>query len=269
MFKDTNEPSTVALYPQNVELFGVVGSVDPEPIDFRSRLLDGSAGLYPQDAIESMRDDKYDPVIIGYTHGNSQEVSSIENKLSELQRDAEKPLSVLLEIDPRQVGWIKDFLSMERDFKATGLIHGSQPRPDEAQRMEAYRQQLRRTHGEGLALWCLDAGMDVSSIEHPDVKDWIAQDRGYFDEDEEWGFAASQTPREFVTAIKRDAYGLRKMNEVRPDVILTGYMHALKYDALLNRSGQNTFYYLCTTILWQQIARHWEDAHRDAQPTQF
>jgi hypothetical protein len=263
MFKDTSEPSTGISYPQNLELIGFAGSITPQPADFRSSLQDGAGDTYPKDVIEHMQADGYNPVMIGYTHGSSQEVERIQSKLSELQDDGDKPLSVLLEITPQQLGWIKDFLGMEQSLKATGMIHGNQPRPDEAQRMTAYRQQLRRNHGEALAVWCLDAGMDVEAIEHPDVQGWINQDRLYYAEEDEWSWLPSRAPREFTTAIRRDINGLKRMDEVRPDVVLVGYIHALKYDALMDRDGQNTYYYLSMSIPWQEIQTHWVEAHRD------
>jgi hypothetical protein len=207
-----------------------------------------------------MASDGYNPVIIGYSHSSPLELPPIEHKLTELQEASEEPLSVVQEMDPRQVEWIKQFLALEVEFEAEGTINSCPPRSDEADRMAAYRKQLNSNHGEHVALWCLEHGLSVASIEHPDVQQWIRQDN-HDEAEDKFSWIGGRAPRTFHTAIRRDIHGLGLIEEHRPDVISVGYLHGLKYDMLLNRDGQRSFYYMSLPIKWAEIMEHWKDAH--------
>jgi hypothetical protein len=208
-----------------------------------------------------MVSDGYNPTIIGYSHSSPLELPPIEKKLEELRAGSEQPLNVGLEIGPKQPGWIRQFLELEAEFKAHGTIDGETASPDETERMAAHRKKLNHHHGEHVALWCLERGIGVESIEHPEVQQWIRQDVYDDGEDEELGWIDRRAPQPFHVAIKRDIYGLELIEERRPDIISVGYLHGLKYDMLLNRDGQQSFYYLGLPIRWDNIMQYWKDAH--------
>lgn len=252
-------------YNPHREYFGFPKQSDqPFPTDFRQRFQDSVANSYPTEAIKKLRDSGYDPLIIGYSHASRPELEAIRAKLTEL-KNAGGIKKALHEIDPQQLQHIKDFLAAEAEFKAKGIIRGMQARPDEAQRMQEYRRRLQNIHSENLSLWYLDHGVEVHSIEHPEVKRWIDEDKakGFFgDEEETFGSARREDLQPFYTAIRRDIYGLQAIELERPDIVTVGSMHALKYDMLLNRSGQRTFYYQDRPFDWATIMKLWESMHR-------
>ncbi len=252
----------------HLEYFGAArGAVPSEsPSGFGQRFRQFSEGIYPQGAIQRIHTDGYNPTIFGYSHANvAEEVAAITRRIGEMKQASNRPLVALQEIDPQQLQWIKDFLGAEAEFNTSGTIGGKTPRPDEKQRLEAYRGKLRSNNAEHLSLWYLDNGIDVKSIEHPDVKKWIQEDRakGIFggDEEETFGGYGREDIQPFYTAIRRDIHGIEAIEQVRPDIISVGAMHALKYDMLLDRNGENSYYYINRPLEWGTILKHWEDTH--------
>jgi hypothetical protein len=252
-------------YSPHVEYFGFSKDIArPFPMEFRDRFHRVSEGIYPQESIQQMRADGYNPAIIGYAHtGRPEEIEAIKKKFGELKQQ-NPTLKVLQEIDPQQLQWIREFLEAETEYKASGTVGGKSVRSDEMERMQNYRRSLQSNNAEHLSLWYLDNGINVTSIEHPDVKKWIQADRvqGIWGEEEET-FGSSRGPdlQPFYTAVRRDIHGLQVTNQERPDVIAVGSMHALKYDMLLEREGQRSFYYLDRPFEWETILRHWENMH--------
>ncbi|MBI2595541.1 hypothetical protein HYW46_02270 [Candidatus Daviesbacteria bacterium] len=198
-------------YSPHTEFFGYRGDTPHLlPADFRQRFQKLSEGVYPQEPIERMRTDGYNPVIIGYAHtGHTEEIEAIKKKLAELKQQNPQ-LKVLQEIDPQQLQWMTEFLEAEIECKSSGTVGGKPTRPDELQRMQDYRRRLQSNNAEHLVLWCLDNGIEVKSIEHPDVKKWIQEDRArdtaLGDEEESFGFAQAPDLQPFYTAVRRDIY---------------------------------------------------------------
>lgn len=261
---ETGEPTNT--YSPHIEFFGYGREAQrPLPVDFRQRFQRLSAVIYPQEPIERMGTDGYNPVVIGYAHtGRTEEIEAIKRRLAELKKQNPQ-LKVIQEIDPQQLQWIREFLEAEAECKVSGTVGGKPTRPDELQRMQDYRRRLQTNNAEHLSLWYLDNGIDVKSIEHPEVKKWIQEDRArgadWGDEEESFGFTRAPDLQPFYTAVRRDIHGIKQINQERPDVISVGSIHALKYDMLLNRNGQRSFYYLDRPFEWETILRHWENIH--------
>lgn len=256
----------IDIYTPNIEYFGSRKEIaKPFPTDFRQRFRKLSKGIYPQEPIQKMLSDTYNPLIIGYSHANTSELEAIQRKLEQLkQQNSKESFRVLQEIDPQQLEWIRQFLQAENEYKEKGTVNGIPCRVDELQRMQDYRRRLQSNNAESLSLWYLENGIDVKPIEHPDVKKWIEEDRSKevsLDE-EDFGFELGQNLRPIYTAIRRDIHGLQMIDQERPDVISVGAMHALKYDMLMNRDGKNSFYYLDGPFDWEIILKHWENMHK-------
>lgn len=253
------------IYTPHIEYPGYRGEHPrPFPSDFRQR-FQRIEGVYPQEPIQRMRADGYNPIILGYSHTTLAELEAIKIKLEQLKlQDPQRTFKALQEIDPQQLKWIREFLAAEAECKEKGTVGGKPARPDELQRMQDYRRRLQSNNAEYLSLWYLDNGVDVKSIEHPDVKRWIQADRtrGIWGEGEEsFGFSRREDLQPFYTAVRRDGHGLLIMDKERPDIVSVGAMHALKYDMLLQRSGQRSLYYLNKPFEWDSIMRHWEEIH--------
>lgn len=259
--KITQEPSSPSpIYRPNIEYFGGVSPIaEGPPSDFQVRARGVIEGQYPNDVIQRIIRNGYDPTIIGYSHAEPWELNSIIAKITELKTILGHSPMLLQEIDPQQLQWIREFLADEAEYSASGTIRGGQAvQPHQLEGLTKYRAKLKKVHGEAFSLWCLENGISIESIEHPDVQQWINQDKGLYEEDSSW---LPLSPREFYSAIKRDRHGLELIEQKRPDIISAGYIHALKYDVLLSRDGQNTHLYMSFPIPWEEIIYHWQSSH--------
>lgn len=266
--KNTHEPGfPLRAYNPQVEFIGphnFPSSLITPPSDFRERALGSLAGNYSEEAIQRIIEDGYDPTIIGYAHMPGLvllEGLLVTDELRELKAKNEE-LRVLQEVEPRQIGWLKDFLADEAEYEAKGTVKGGKV-PDEelVENLLAYRVKQQQSLGNFLTLWALENGIDVRSIEHPDVNKWIERDTSAYEEDEMAWLSAVRPAREVRTAVRRDKYGLEQIDAQRPDVILVGVYHAIKYDMLLDRDGQTTKLFLVTPVRWEEILQEWRRAH--------
>jgi len=208
--------------------------------------------------MEALLQDGYNPYVIGYDHPKSlNELPSVKREIEEIRRNHQGVLKVGLEIDYAQVGHIKDFLPLEKEYNETGKINGEVP----GKKPEEYRRKLTANHSENLALWLLENDIDVITLESPDVRSWINQDKGLYLVEEDFFGENEPIERQGLTAIRRDIHGLGIINTQRPDVISAGTAHALKYDLLLRRNGERSFYFLESPLDWQRTLNMWQEVH--------
>lgn len=250
------------------EYFGEANGQDtkPFPPGEAEEFVKDTADIYSTETIERIKVAGINPVLIGYDHGGPDKLHRIIEIINQVkEKNPDKKLKVLQEVFPQQVGWIRDFLQLEREFKEHGTIHGTAARPDEATRMQAYREKLTRNkYGEALTLWYLENDIEVLSIESTDVKDWIREDEVKLhvgDEANEW-LAHSPVTREFFTAVRRDAYGLEQIEREKPDIVATGFLHSAKYDVLLGRDGTQSHYLLNHSFDGPELLQRWKEAHQ-------
>lgn len=223
------------------------------PSTFQTQFLTLAEGIYPHGIIKKLKEDEYNPVIIGTDHPRSNnDLPDVKKLLTSLkEKDPTKTLKVAHEIiPPIQLQWIKDFPTVVEEYRTKGTIYGKIPdhTPED---QEAYRAKLNRNHAENLALWMLEQGFEVIPLDSPYVEKWIEED----------GITTYGDTRQALTAIKRDIYGLQIMAREKPDVITTGSAHALKYDILLGRGGSNSYYFWDRIGDWNDILRLWQAAH--------
>jgi hypothetical protein len=248
------------LYTPNIEYTHSVveNSARPIPPDFAEKFKKYVAPAYPSEVISALKQDGYNPYLIGYSHKSSAELSKITSRLGTLIDQVAGPVKVAHEIGPQQLQWIKEFLAQE---EASQKREGGQP-SEEREGLQEYRSKLNSKHSEHIALWLLEHGVDVVSIEHPDVQKWIQEDKDAEVIDEEDSFSGRGVSRQpLYTAIKRDAHALTVMQTERPTIITSGAMHTLKFDMLLNRDGQRSDYILDAPFDWENIMQDWQSAH--------
>jgi len=231
------------------------------PANLFSEFESLASGIYPQDMITKLRADRYNPVVIGYTHDGDNFYQTTA-KFTETVISASTPLRVALEIVPKQLGWIEEFLEDEKEYKAFGTVQGKIPTAHTVSGLRSYRPKLGRSHSQRLALWLLENGFKIVSIEHEQVMEWISADREKMsDSDEEWWSSRLSAAQPGYTAIRRDIYGLEVMDRERPDIVAVGFYHALKYDLLLRRDGKNSFYFITGGFSWPSLLAMWKEVH--------
>lgn len=101
------------------------------PEQFRQRFNQLAEGIYPQAVIASIRQENYNPIIIGYDHpSNLSDLPQVKKRFEAIQQAHPEPqIKVALEIiPPVQLKWIKDFLPLEKEYKKHGTVHGEVPR---------------------------------------------------------------------------------------------------------------------------------------------
>lgn len=231
------------------------------PSDFTGEIADLFSKIYGSKT--SKLQNGYNPVIIGYDHNGA---GALHRNIELLRANNGKAAIEVL--PPAAFDWIRDFLKDEQEYKERGTIYGKKPDDSIVRQLKSYRSQLVQNHGQGLLLWMLENNFAAISLEHSRVMDWIQ-------EDERNSRLATKSSsvgipwhrlRPFYTAIRRDLHGLQVLVEEKPDVICTGAYHALKYDFLLGRSGEKSFYLLTERFVRQQMSwgllvEMWRAAH--------
>jgi len=222
-------------------------------------------GIYPRQLLNRMKEDGYNPIIIGYDHENLSNLPKIKKIYEAIRQvNPRQTIKVAYEIiPPIQLEYIKIFLRDECEYYQLGTIGGEIPSGQTEINLKSYRDKIQANgyHAEILALWLLDNGCDVISIEHENVKDWISDDSIYGDEEETFGHVRQSLRRPALTAIRRDIHGIKVIDRERADIILVGSAHALKYDLLLDRDGYRSFYSFLDTFSWEKLLNLWETAH--------
>lgn len=237
------------------------------PPDFIGKILPIFSQIYPFNLVRTLQNDGYNPTIIGYTHAEGLfTAGAILKLLKELDLDPSVKIALEL-LPPQQIDWITEFLKDEREYKEQKTIRGKKPSPELVKKLKDYRNKVYESCSSILALcWlCSDYGQ-LMSIEHPDAVKWIKEDGDRFRSDEgmEW-LSPPLYSRPFYTAIKRDLHGLGLIATEKPDIICVGFYHALKYDLLLDRGGEKSYYILdhgTREINWQLPLREWFSAHK-------
>lgn len=240
------------------------------PDDFAEKLQPLFSKIYPQEPIRLIQNDGYNPVIIGYEHGNPLSVMRLVALLNKLKK-SQSQCKVAMEILPPQaLEWIADFLRDEREFNEKGTILGQRPSKGQVADLKAYRGKLAQNHGQALLLWLLENQFPVTSIEHPGVMGWINQDEYESRFVEGKGGKLTGIPwyqlRPFYTAIRRDIHGLGVLEKERPDIVCMGIYHAIKYDLLLGRDGKGSYYFLSQQFIqnqlgWELLRKMWGASH--------
>jgi hypothetical protein len=225
-------------------------------------------GIYPEATLQRLIQDTYNPYMIGYDHilPADQIIAELKNVLRQFSN---RTVKVALEIRPQQIEWIKEFLVDEKEFNDKGTIRGLKLDGTTLGDLKSYRGKLARNQAESLALWLLETGVEVVPLENADVDDAIKEDEKYvqgkrdFDNLFEDDYRENRIQRVTFSAIHRDTYGLGVLNKERPDIILCGNFHALKYDLLLQRNGKKSGYLgFGDSLHWDRIIDNWADAHR-------
>lgn len=252
--------------PHVENMDGITNELKP-PQEFLQKFEDLIADMYPQDTIARLRNDNYNPIIIGYTHDPDDiwETMSIKVKLMELSASS-STRKVALEIAPQSLGWIRNFFKDALEYCEHGTIWGKTPTTDQIGKLKSYRNRLYQGgYCSNLALWLLEKGFEVISIEHKKVCEQIDADRKQmsYSEDEVWSgeFGGLSDFQPGYTAIRRDIHGLKVLNKERPDIISVGLYHALKYDFLLKRDGKNSFYFISGNFSWPALLNMWTKVH--------
>jgi len=216
----------------------------------RARFDQLSAGIYPEEILKRLREERYDPIMVGYEHKDLSNLPEIQRLFQRIRRENPgRTLKVALEIvPPSRLQDIRELLS-----------------DGEVDARKTFRSKLH--HSGALALWLLAEGFEVIPIEHPDVKSWIRDDKALrLYEDWNGESAKAEAHQESFTAIRRDIQGLSLMDKERPDILSVGVMHGLKYDLLLGRSGERSFYLLEKPLdetTWKTVLDIWERVHTD------
>lgn len=226
-------------------------SINIYPEGFKERFIRCSKGLYPQEELERIKARGQNPIIVGYVHAlhTIREIRHVMDTFRAQRSGAS--LKIAHEISPESLGWIKDFLRHESEFRQFGTVQGKALSQSQTEDLKRYRNMLSQGHSANLALWMLEQGHEVTSLEHADVRAWASAD-------------AAKVPGIFrlpYTAIKRDIHAISVIATQEPDIITCGFAHALKLDLLLNRTGAGCFYILQGPCEWDVIITAWESAH--------
>ncbi len=231
----------------------------------RERFKKLSQDIYPQQLLTRMKQDVYDPVIIGYDHADLGNVSNIKSAFEAIRQDNPgQRIKVAYEMIPAvQLRYLKDFVKDEREYNLSGTIGGKTPSSSTASNLRGYRAKIQQNghHAEILALWLLDNGFDLIPINSENAESWMREDEhrvGYANlSHSSW----SHLVRPALTAIRSDIYGLEVIERERPHIISVGSAHALKYDILLERNGSRSFYFFLDYFSWDKLLNLWEEAH--------
>lgn len=232
---------------------------DVAPPGLREEFHRITDGLYPAEIIERMRKDGYDPFIIGNSHDFRWDFPGLV-KIA-LGSDPPEGLKIALELMPKQLGWLSDFLRDAKEYREKGTIRGEAPSEETVGHLKAYPRKLSNT--ELGAIQCLEAGMEVLAIEHDDSRAWIDEDhRTPLVEESAWAEGPEWDDLQpGYTSIRRDRHCLEVIERERPAVILVGTYHALKYDLLLGRDGTRCHVYSTQRFRWDLTLRMWREAH--------
>lgn len=219
-------------------------------------------GVYPAEAIGRMKKDGYDPYIIGNSHDIAWDFSGlVMHALGEDTPDALKTLKIGLEIMPEQLEWLQDFLHCAHEYKMSGTIRGEIPDDKTADHLLAYESHLSVT--ERGTIHCLAAGARVIATEHDEFQAWMEDDRA--DSLAGENSLADAQPWDGIqdgfTSIRREIHSLGVIERERPDVIIVGTLHALKYDLLLGRDGKRSRIFSIQPLIWTETMRMWQEAH--------
>lgn len=239
-----------------------------EPVNFteavKSKFAEIVDGIYPNEIVEQMQRDGYNPIVIGSEHNLFDLLPHFVLFTRIRDTLAKQEIKVGLEITPpTHLQYIRDFLRDEAEFKQTGKIHSRRPSQKSIELLNTYRSfKLLRHHSENLALWLLENGFNVFALDHEDALKWMRRDQqlpAFNDEDWLSDFAGTTEYRPSFTAIKRDIAILGRLNTERPDVISWGLYHAIKFDLLMNRDGQNSIY--LAYVNWDRTLQMWTSVH--------
>ncbi|MDD5634434.1 MAG: hypothetical protein PHW46_04060, partial [Candidatus Omnitrophica bacterium] len=225
--------------------------------------------IYPKDLLTKMRQDGYDPIIVGYDHDLINIVNIKAAFKAIREANPGQAISVAYEIIPAiQLQHLKDFVEAEREYAKSGTIRGKKADANTPAKLAAYRNAIKcnKHHAEILALWLLDEGFDLIPINSQDVQGWISEDRDkitsemgndYFFDD-----LVPDSLRPALTAIRSDIYGIEVIERERPHIIAVGSAHAFKFDLLLERDGARSFYFFVgNSFLWDELLDLWRTAH--------
>lgn len=220
------------------------------PSFFLQRIRELSAGIYPQKVIDQLRGDGYNPIILGYQHGPTPVyLSELKDVLSGIKREEPEAIKVAYEIIPaRGIRMVKEIISLEEKSKKLPLEKAKEIQD----RIKEFKEKLLDpADPASLIFWILENGFDVIPIES---------------EEKEAKPRPSNFPREFTVGklaegIEREIYGLRIMAREKPDIIMVGWTHALKYDILLGRNGERSLYLLQNDPAWDEYLELFEDAY--------
>ena len=219
------------------------------PRHFTERIGQMSEGIYPKNIVEQLNIEAYNPVIIGFEHNREGTFLAPIKELFEENKDkSPHPIKVALEIIPVQaLDNVKNFLALTESFTA---LDPERTRKLQPQLKEIREKLLDPSGPEHLALWLLENGFDVIPIEsetlnptandHPTREDAVGA---------------------LAEGIQREIYGLSLIARERPDVILVGWTHALKYDILLRCNGEQSFYFLPEDIYWEKQLELFEEGY--------
>lgn len=233
---------------------------DAAPARLEEEFLRITEGIYPT-VVEIMKRESYDPLIIGSSHDFAWDFPKLV-KIS-LGEVSPAELKVGLEVLPQQLGWLKDYLRDAKEYCEKGTIQGEVPSTETIGHLTAYPRKLSNT--ERGTIQCLEAGMDVVATEHDHSRAWINEDHlNLLVEKEESVWAGGMAWHELqpgYSSIRREIHSLGVLEHERPDVIIVGMYHALKYDLLLGRDGASCHIYSTQPLRWNPTLRMWREVH--------
>lgn len=218
-----------------------------------------TAGLYYDNGFARMKRDGYNPVIIGNSHNFYWNFPKLIT--SAFGGNLPERLKVGVEMAPQQLGWYRDYLRDVKEYKNNGTIQGEIPAKELVEKLQSYRHSLSGSNNGYLD--CIDVGMDILPLEHPDFQKWIIHDRAnpLVEDGEEWSGMGWGNIQPAFTTISREIYSHNVIERERPDVIIVGYYHALKFDLLMGRDGSRTWIYSMQRFRWPATMQMWYEVH--------
>ncbi|QQG45559.1 MAG: hypothetical protein HYW89_01355 [Candidatus Sungiibacteriota bacterium] len=200
--------------------------------------------IYPQQPIGFLRDSGYDPIIIGYVHEDAKALNLVKKTLEKLKADQPQGTAAVEILPVEGLDCIMAFHGAAKEFRERGTIEGKIPKEEVIARLETFRDQLLQTWG-AVTLWLLENGFRVINIEHPNALEWVLKNKNNprLVTKEFVGIPWSEF-HQFYTTIRRDIFGLSILRRERPEIIFVGLSHAIKYDLLLGRNGERSYYFL-------------------------
>ncbi|WKZ28552.1 MAG: hypothetical protein QY323_03350 [Patescibacteria group bacterium] len=232
---------------------------DAAPAHLEEEFSRITEGIYPP-AVERMKREGYDPLIIGNSHDVPWDFPKViaESFGGVLP---ERRLRIGAEMMPQQLEWLSDFLRCAKEYAANKTIRGEKPSDELVDDLRSYQRSLSGSH-KGM-LHCIDAGMEILPLEHPDFQAWVMQDRASpLVEESQWAESLEWNDLQpAYTSIRRERHSLDVLDRERPDVVIVGTYHALKYDLLLGRNGARCHLYSIEPLRWDQTLRMWREAH--------
>ncbi len=204
------------------------------------------------DVVKRLRDQRYaHPLILGYSHDDeSTEANHLHAILRQIRLQFENSApKVALEIGPpSRLVTLKSWFRRDQEWRTTGTIDGKKIGWKLKWELKRTKKWVMKAQDLALAWELLSLGFEVISIENELAPAWERENRDHFRRLKKWVSMGNEWGEiynpEFdsLGAVRRDISSLAVMDSQRPDLIVVGASHAMKFDLLLERAGKRTLY---------------------------